>query len=91
MKKRTAAMDYLLLIAGAFIMGFAIKNIYDPLNLVTGGVSGLAIVIKSKVGVPLWLTNTLLNIPLPTPLINPPKSADRRISSAGIIIISGIT
>ncbi len=64
MKKRTAAMDYLLLIAGAFIMGFAIKNIYDPLNLVTGGVSGLAIVIKSKVGVPLWLTNTLLNIPL---------------------------
>ena len=45
-------------------MGFAIKNIYDPLNLVTGGVSGLAIVIKSKVGVPLWLTNTLLNIPL---------------------------
>ena len=64
MKKRTAAMDYLLLIAGAFIMGFAIKNIYDPLNLVTGGVSGLAIVIKSKVGVPLWLTDTLLNIPL---------------------------
>ena len=64
MKKRTAAMDYLLLIAGAFIMGFAINNIYDPLNLVTGGVSGLAIVIKSKVGVPLWLTNTLLNIPL---------------------------
>ena len=64
MKKRTAAMDYLLLIAGAFIMGFAIKNIYDPLNLVTGGVSGLAIVIKSQVGVPLWLTNTLLNIPL---------------------------
>ena len=64
MKKRTAAMDYLLLIAGAFIMGFAIKNIYDPLNLVTGGVSGLAIVIKSKMGVPLWLTNTLLNIPL---------------------------
>ena len=46
------------------IIGFAIKNIYDPLNLVTGGVSGLAIVIKSKVGVPLWLTNTLLNIPL---------------------------
>ena len=64
MKKRTAAMAYLSLIEGAFIMGFAIKNIYDPLNLVTGGVSGLAIVIKSKVGVPLWLTNTLLNIPL---------------------------
>lgn len=64
MKKRTAAMDYFLMVLGAFIMGFAIKNIYDPLNLVTGGVSGLAIIIKSKAGIPLWLTNTLLNIPL---------------------------
>lgn len=64
MKKRTAVMDYFLMVLGAFIMGFAIKNIYDPLNLVTGGVSGLAIIIKSKAGVPLWLTNTLLNVPL---------------------------
>lgn len=64
MKKRTAVMDYFLMVLGAFIMGFAIKNIYDPLNLVTGGVSGLAIIIKSKAGIPLWLTNTLLNVPL---------------------------
>lgn len=64
MKKRTAVMDYFLMVLGTFIMGFAIKNIYDPLNLVTGGVSGLAIIIKSKAGVPLWLTNTLLNVPL---------------------------
>lgn len=64
MKKRTAAMDYGLVILGAFIMGFAIKNIYDPLNLVTGGVSGLAIIFKSQIGIPLWMTNTLLNVPL---------------------------
>lgn len=64
MKRRTAAMDYALMVAGAFIMGFAIKSIYDPLNLVTGGVSGLAIIFKSQLGIPLWLTNTLLNIPL---------------------------
>lgn len=64
MKRRTAVMDYALMVIGAFIMGFAIKNIYDPLNLVTGGVSGLAIIFKAQVGIPLWLTNTLLNIPL---------------------------
>ena len=64
MKKYPVYIEYLLIVVGAFIMGFAIKNLYDPINLVTGGVSGLAIVIKSKVGVPLWLTNTLLNIPL---------------------------
>lgn len=64
MKRRTAAMDYALMIIGSFIMGFAIKNIYDPLNLVTGGVSGLAIIFKSQMGIPLWMTNTLLNVPL---------------------------
>lgn len=64
MKRRTAAMDYALMIIGSFIMGFAIKNIYDPLNLVTGGVSGLAIIFKSQIGIPLWMTNTLLNVPL---------------------------
>lgn len=30
MKQRTAAADYLLIIVGSFIMGYAIKNIYDP-------------------------------------------------------------
>lgn len=48
----------------AFLMGFAIKNLYDPVNLVTGGVSGVAIIFKSLFDIPLWLTNTLLNIPL---------------------------
>lgn len=64
MKQRTAAADYFLIIAGSFIMGYAIKNIYDPANLVTGGASGLAIVMKELAEIPLWLTNTILNIPL---------------------------
>ena len=45
-------------------MGFAIKNMYDPVNLVTGGVSGVAIIMKELARVPLWVTNTVLNIPL---------------------------
>ena len=28
--------DYILILIGASIMGFAIKNIYDPIGLVTG-------------------------------------------------------
>jgi uncharacterized membrane-anchored protein YitT (DUF2179 family) len=56
--------DYLMIVAGSFIMGFAIKNMYDPMNLVTGGVSGAAIIVKSLTGIPLWATNTVLNIPL---------------------------
>ncbi len=64
MKRQSVFVDYALIILGAFIMGFAIKNLYDPINLVTGGVTGIAIVMKSVAGVPLWLTNTLCNIPL---------------------------
>ena len=63
-KKRTAAQDYAIIVLGAFIMGFAIKNIYDPQGLVTGGVSGLAIILKEKIGLPLWITNMGVNIPL---------------------------
>lgn len=62
--RKSASRDYALIILGAFIMGFAIKNIYDPVGLVTGGVSGIAIIVKNQFGIALWVTNTVLNIPL---------------------------
>lgn len=62
--KNSIVRDYVLIVIGAFIMGFAIKNIYDPVGLVTGGVSGIAIILKDQFDVPLWMTNTALNIPL---------------------------
>lgn len=61
---RSPVRDYILILIGASIMGFAIKNIYDPIGLVTGGASGVAIILKKQFGVPLWLTNTAINIPL---------------------------
>lgn len=64
MKRTNPVKEYLAITAGAFLIGFAIKNMFDPVNLVTGGASGLAIIIKELLKVPLWLTNTLLNIPL---------------------------
>ena len=51
-------------------MGISIQNFYDPIGLVTGGFTGLAIVIKAatagiiKGGIPLWFTNIVLNIPV---------------------------
>ena len=61
---RSPVRDYILILIGASIMGFAIKNIYDPIGLVTGGASGVAIILKKQLGVPLWLTNTAINVPL---------------------------
>ena len=51
-------------------MALGIACFYDPIGLVTGGFSGLAIVIKHvsalfiEGGIPLWLTNIALNIPV---------------------------
>ena len=64
LRRTNAAIEYGIISIGTIIMAFAIKNIYDPVNMVTGGVSGLAIIIKELWGVPLWLSNSILNVPL---------------------------
>ena len=70
MKLRPAWMDYILIMAGTSLMALAIKGIFDPVSLVTGGFSGIAIIVKNitegiiEGGIPLWLTNLFLNIPL---------------------------
>ena len=69
-KRRSEWFSYLMIIVGSASFGVAIQNIYDPTGLVTGGFTGLAIIVKAitgqlmKGGIPLWLTNTVLNIPV---------------------------
>lgn len=66
---RSIAAIYAMIILGTGIMGVAIKCIYDPVNLVTGGFAGLAIIVRKSTtalvegGIPLWFTNLALNIP----------------------------
>lgn len=63
-------IEYLYIIVGTTILAIAINVFFDPFEIVTGGVSGLAIIIKSfaeinlNLNIPLWLTNLTLNIPL---------------------------
>ena len=69
-RRRSEWFSYLMIIVGAASFGVALQNIYDPTGLVTGGFTGLAIIVKAitgqlmKGGIPLWLTNTVLNIPV---------------------------
>lgn len=69
-RRRSEWFSYLMIIVGSASFGVAIQNIYDPTELVTGGFTGLAIIVKAitgqlmKGGIPLWLTNTVLNIPV---------------------------
>lgn len=63
-------MEYLMIIVGTGLMSLAINSVFDASGMVTGGFSGVAIIIKAWTkglvngGIPLWVTNCVLNIPL---------------------------
>lgn len=69
-KLRKEFTHYLSIIMGTFLMAAAVNLVFEPLEMVTGGVSGLAIIIKNITslwidgGIPIWLSNILLNVPL---------------------------
>lgn len=68
--KKQLFRDYLLISIGTTILACGTNLFFEKQNLVIGGVTGLAIVIKHmtvglfKDGIPLWFTNIVLNIPL---------------------------
>jgi len=64
-------VDYLYITVGVFMLGIGIMAFWAPHNLVTGGISGLAIIILYytetagfQVPIPIWLSNLVLNLPL---------------------------
>ena len=62
--------DFVMIAAGTVCMAMAVNLVYEPLGMVTGGISGLSIVVRRLTGqwlgksVPVWLSNLLLNIPI---------------------------
>jgi len=69
-RKYNTLFEYALLVTGTLLLAIAVTVFLEPSELVTGGVSGIGIIIRSVtvgrfgVDVPLWLTNIILNIPL---------------------------
>lgn len=67
---RKELWNYVLIIAGAGMFGLAYQCIFDQVGLVTGGFTGIAIMLRTVSaqfmadGIPLWLTNAALNIPV---------------------------
>jgi uncharacterized membrane-anchored protein YitT (DUF2179 family) len=60
----------IVIIVGAILLAFSVNLVYEPMGLVTGGVSGLGIVIKKLTepiipgGLPVWLFTLICNVPL---------------------------
>jgi len=68
-RTRRLAKDYSLIIIGDFLLAYGVVAFFQPLNMVTGGVSGLAIIIAYYSAqiwreIPVWFTNLLFNLPL---------------------------
>ncbi|MDA3730664.1 YitT family protein [Niameybacter massiliensis] len=62
--------ELFLILAGSTLLALAINWFLSPNALITGGISGTSIIVEEVtkgmfgVGVPLWITNLGLNIPL---------------------------
>lgn len=69
-KKKELLRDDALLVLGTGLMAFAIRSVYDPMGMVAGGFTGIAILVRRltagmiRGGLPLWLTNLVLNVPV---------------------------
>ena len=69
-KKDSELVSYLLVTAGTFFMAAGINIIYEPHSMVTGGFSGIGIILKKVLeakggfSLPVGVTNLLLNLPL---------------------------
>lgn len=64
-------IDYLLITLGCSMLAYSVIAFWAPLGLVTGGISGLGIIIENyttaagfRFPIPIWLTNLVLNFPL---------------------------
>ncbi|MBC7959088.1 MAG: YitT family protein [Vallitaleaceae bacterium] len=68
--KRNPIWDYIRIILGTTLLAIAISLFFDPLGMVIGGVTGIAIIIKELTGnvmdggIPIWISNLVINVPL---------------------------
>lgn len=70
MKQSRLVQEYALIILGTILVSFGVNWFLAPNGIVTGGISGIGIILQRvsgllfKFAIPLWLTTIVLNIPL---------------------------
>lgn len=69
-KKSKSLQDWLFVLLGTTLVAVGISFFIAPAQLVTGGVTGISIIVEFLTGaifpvaVPIWLTNLIINAPL---------------------------
>ncbi|MCL2616732.1 MAG: YitT family protein [Defluviitaleaceae bacterium] len=65
-----AVNEYIVITLGVFLFAISVALFFNPHSLVTGGVSGLSVIVYELsqrwwgFAVPLWQTNLVLNVPI---------------------------
>ena len=96
MKKSILSNPYLHIVFGAILIAFSINWFLAPNGLVTGGISGIGIILQAVSGqligftIPLWLTNIVLNIPLFAISINQRGFNFAKKSALAVVSVSAI-
>lgn len=62
--KMRKLLEYFEITIGAALIAIALEVFYVPHNLVTGGVTGIGIMLLELFNLPLWITNLGLNLPM---------------------------
>lgn len=62
--KRTVFIDYGMMVLGTAITAVGINSFYVPARISDGGMSGIGIILLYVLHIPLWVTLTVLNLPL---------------------------
>lgn len=59
-----ALISYILIAIGVFLMAISLVYFLAPNTIAPGGVTGFAVVVEKTVGIPIYITNLAINIPL---------------------------
>jgi len=63
-REKISLKDIIGILLGSLITAIAIQWVLVPANLLTGGVSGIAIILKFLTGIEVWIWYIILNIPI---------------------------
>lgn len=63
-RKQVAMKTYAKILLGTALMAAVVNLIYTPMSMVTGGVAGIGILFHHFFGIPVGLTNWVINVPL---------------------------
>lgn len=62
--RENRVLQYITMIFGTFLMAVSVVMFFNPMEIVVGGVTGVAVIFKSLYNMPMWLSSAVINVPL---------------------------